>query len=316
MDSRRVFCDRSAHGPAPTGSPKGSDAHRGAIASEGVNGLAQRRIRLECVEGMRLPSCWRASMIAVLLLVMAGVLAGCGLEPTPVIKLPTPTLESITATPLVPAPTPRASALPPAAVTSIATTALPASTPTPEPGGRTLVLTPKAGDVGWWASSDPRGSHLGDSFLYTGNFDDEVFASAVRLDLRLVPRGAPIREAVLELAGLRDDRLGTTGDGDGWTVQFLPPEEFKDFAGGDFQSLYNAPAAVTLFPILSAADLAANRVNSLSLDASAREWLSRQILDGVGSVVLRITGPVGGTPSLFAWDSGSGPMTAGVGPSW
>jgi hypothetical protein len=314
MDSRRVFCDRSAHGPALTGSPKGSDARRGAIAPEGVARLSQRRIRIECVERMRLPACWRASMIAVLLLVMAGVLAGCGLEPTPVIKLPTPTLESITATPLVPTPTLRASALPPAAVTSIATTALPASTPTPEPGGRTVVLTPKAGDVGWWASSDPRGGHLGDSFLYTGNFDDEVFASAVRLDLRLVPRGAPIREAVLELTGLRDDRLGTTGEGDGWTVQFLPPQEFKDFARGDFQSLYNAPAAVTLFPILSAADLAANRVNSLSLDASAREWLGRQIVDGVDSVVLRITGPAGGTPSLFAWDSGSGPMTAGVGP--
>ncbi len=177
-----------------------------------------------------------------------------------------------------------------------------------------MVLTPKAADVGWWASSDPRGGHQGDSFLYTGYFDDEVFVSAVRLDLRQVPRGAPIRDAALELTGLRDDRLGTTGAGDGWTVQFLPPEEFKDFARGDFQSLYNTPAAVTLFPILSAADLAANRVNSLSLDASAREWLSRQIVDGVGSVVLRITGPVGGTPSLFAWDSGSGPMTAGAGP--
>ena len=56
MDSRRVFCDRSAHGPAPTGSPRASDARRGAIASEGVDRLAQRRIRLECVEGMRLPS--------------------------------------------------------------------------------------------------------------------------------------------------------------------------------------------------------------------------------------------------------------------
>ena len=176
------------------------------------------------------------------------------------------------------------------------------------------MLAPKAGDVGWWVSSDPRGGNLGDSFLYTGYFDNEVFASAVRLDLRQVPRGAPILDATLKLTGLRDDRLGTTGDGGEWTVQFLPPEEFKDFAGGDFQSLYNAPAAVTLFPTLSAADLAANRLNSLSLDASAREWLSRQIVDGVDSVVLRITGPVGGTPSLFAWDSGSGPMTAGVGP--
>ena len=302
MEPRGVFYGGSAYGTAPAGATRGSDTLREVNASEGIGVFAGRSVRLECVERTLLRSSLRASMIAVLLLLMAGVLTGCALEPTPVIKLPTPTPENITATPLLPTSAPSATVLP---LTS---------TPTPEPGSRTLVLTPKAGDVGWWASNDSRGGHLGDSFLYAGYFDDDVFASAVRLDLRQVPRGAPIRDAVLHLTGLQDDRLSPSADDGGWTVQFLPPEEFKDFARGDFQSLYNAPAAVTLFPILSVADLAANRENSLSLDASAREWLGRQVADGVGSIVLRITGPVGGTPSMFAWDSGSGPMTAGAGP--
>ena len=302
MEPRCFFPDWSAHGPAPAGATRGPDTLRKVNASEGIGIFALWSARPACVERMLLRSSLRAGMIAVLLLLMAGVLTGCALEPTPVIKLPTPTPENITATPLIPTSTPSATILPPT------------STPTPEPGSRTLVLTPKAGDVGWWASNDSRGGHVGDSFLYAGYFDDEVFASAIRLDLRQVPRGAPIRDAVLHLTGLQEDRLSPSADNGAWTVQFLPPEEFNDFARGDFQSLFNAPVAVTLFPILSAGDLAANRENSLSLDASAREWLGRQVVDGVDSILLRITGPVGGTPSLFAWDSGSGPMTAGAGP--
>ena len=302
MEPRCFFPDWSAHGPAPVGATRSPDTLRKVNASEGIGIFALWSARPACVERMLLRSSLRAGMIAVLLLLMAGVLTGCALEPTPVIKVPTPTPENITATPLIPTSTPSATILPPT------------STPTPEPGSRTLVLTPKAGDVGWWASNDSRGGHVGDSFLYAGYFDDEVFASAIRLDLRQVPRGAPIRDAMLHLTGLQEDRLSPSADNGGWTVQFLPPEEFNDFARGDFQSLFNAPVAVTLFPILSAGDLAANRENSLSLDASAREWLGRQVVDGVDSILLRITGPVGGTPSLFAWDSGSGPRTAGAGP--
>jgi hypothetical protein len=302
MEPGRVLDGWPAYGPAPAGATRGADTLRAVNASEGIGLFTLRSTRLEWVERTHLRFILRASMVAAFLLLMTGVLTGCAWEPTPVIKLPTPTPESITATPLLPTPTPTATVLPST------------PTPTPEPGSRTLVLRPEAGDVGWWSSNDPRGGHLGDSFLYAGYFDDEVFASAVRLDLRQVPRGAPIRDAVLELTGLQDDRLSPAVDGGGWTVQFLPPEGFTDFARGDFQTLYNAPAAVTLFPTLSAADLGRNRVNSLSLDASAREWLSRQVVDGVGSVVLRIIGPVGGRPSLFAWDSGSGPITAGEGP--
>ena len=175
-------------------------------------------------------------------------------------------------------------------------------------------MTPQASDVGWWASNDTQAKHLGDSFLYAGNFDNEVFASAIRFDLQGMPRGAPIREAVLQLTGLRDDRLAAEAGDVPWTVQFVNPQALPELARTDFQALYNAPAEVVLFPTLNAADLKTLKVNSLALDASAREWLAQQLVNGATSVIARIVGPTGGTPTLFAWDSGSGPATSGAGP--
>ena len=187
-------------------------------------------------------------------------------------------------------------------------------TATPEPGGKIVVITPGATDSGWWASGGAQGILPSDSFLYSGYFDDEVFLSAVRLDLRQVPRGAPIRSATLELTGLREDRLDPAVENAKWTVQILDTEEIKDFARSDFQALYNAPAAVTLFPTLAAKDLGVRRVNTLTFDATALNWLSSQVLDGATSIIVRLRGPDAAPPSLFAWDGGSGKMTAGTGP--
>ena len=102
-------------------------------------------------------------------------------------------------------------------------------------------------------------------------------------------------------------------------MQLLAAESFKDLADGparaDFQQIYNAPAAVTLFPTLYPADLGQNQANVLSLDASGREWLAQQVVNGAPYVVARIVGPTGGNDSLFAWDSGAGPATGGEAPA-
>ena len=240
----------------------------------------------------------------ILLLFAAGI-SGCAME--------TPTRTTLTRTP-APTSTPLATSTPVPVVPPSATFPVVRPTATPEPGGRIVALTPSAADTGWWSSGDARGIHQGDSFLYAGYFGDEVFVSAVRLDLRQVPRGAPLRSVTLELTGLREDRLDPAVENAKWTVQILDTKEIRDFARSDFQALYNAPAAVTLFPSLTAKDLGVRRVNSLSLDATARDWLSRQVLDGTTSVIVRLTGPDGAPPSLFAWDSGSGQMSGGAGP--
>lgn len=187
------------------------------------------------------------------------------------------------------------------------------STFTPEPGGRILAIAPKAGNAGWFASGEARGNHLGDSFLYAGYFGGQVFISTVRFDLSSVPRGAPIRAATLQLTGLKGDRFNPAAGGT-WSVQLLPAAALPDYARAGFQAVFNAQAAVTLVPTLYPADLTVGRPNTWAVDPGGREWLAGQLLDGATAVIARITGPSGGDDTLFAWDSGAGPATLGVGP--
>lgn len=190
---------------------------------------------------------------------------------------------------------------------------VPTPTLTPEPGGRVLVLAPRAGDAGWFASGEARGNHLGDSFLYAGYFGGQVFISAVRFDLSRVPRGAPIRAATLQLSGLKGDRFNPAAGGT-WSVQLLSAAALPDYARATFQALFNAPAAITLVPTLYPADLIIGRSNTWVIDPGGREWLMAQLVDGATAVIARIAGPAGGDDTLFAWDSGTGPTTLGAGP--
>jgi hypothetical protein len=175
-----------------------------------------------------------------------------------------------------------------------------------------LALAPKAGDAGWWTSGEGRGNHLGDSYLYAGYFNGQAFVAAARFELGRIARGAPIREATLRLTGLRADRFRPEAGGV-WQVQLLAGDAVKEFARADFQTLFNATAGVTLFPAFYPADLGENRVQELRLDAGARAWLAGQVVNGAPVVIARIIGPAGGD-TLFAWDSGSGPASAGNGP--
>ena len=187
------------------------------------------------------------------------------------------------------------------------------STPTAEPGGQVVTLQVKPGLGGWWTSGNARANHLGDSFLYSGFFDGEAFIAAVSIDLRTLPRGAPVREATLRLTGLQADRLRPAAGG-AWSIQLLPASVFGAFERVDFQALYNASPAVSLFPVLYPEQLAPRTTNSWSLELAGREWLARQIDEGAGSVIIRVSGPTGGDGTLFAWDSGTGPETTGQGP--
>jgi len=184
------------------------------------------------------------------------------------------------------------------------------ATPTPESGGQVLTLTPRRGDVGWWASGDTRTGHLGDSFLYAGYSGDQAFISAIRFDVSRVTRGASIPYATLRLKGLTADRLDSEAGGT-WSVQLLDTDAVQYLARADFQEIFNARAAVTLVPVLSSDDLGVNRINAWSLDRASRQWLEQQVLDGETLLIVRISGPAGGEESLFAWDSGHGSSSKG-----
>lgn len=227
----------------------------------------------------------------------------------------------------VPAPTP---APQPAAVSAVATaTPVPSrpatttptptvtvtyyATPTSEPGGRVISLTPRAQDTGWWESGDAQANHLGDSFLYAGYLEEKVYVAVVRFDLRSVPRGAPIRDVSVRLTGLQADRLRPDSAAS-WSAQLLTADQAQDLARASFQTLFNAPVELSLFPVLRASDLGVREVNQWSLQPADRDWLTKQLLAGTQAVLLRITGPVGGEGTLFAWDSGVGQASMGEGP--
>jgi hypothetical protein len=77
------------------------------------------------------------------------------------------------------------------------------------------------------ASNESRGNHLGDSYLYAGFFDGIVYHGVMQFDLSAVPRGATIYDAVLEIAGLDDTRLGDAGV---WEVRVLGREADADWS--------------------------------------------------------------------------------------
>ena len=187
-------------------------------------------------------------------------------------------------------------------------------TPTPEPGGQVLYITPKLQDVGWWVSDSNRQSNIGDSFLYSGFADDHTYVSCIRFDLSALPRGADIVQGNLRLTGLRNVQNASNNDGT-WLIQLISQKSLARLDNADFLTVYSAPAAITLLPMLQPTNLAPNKVNSWELDKTVREWLKQQLIDGATIVTMRIIGPTSGSNALFAWDSGQGSESGGEPPA-
>ena len=257
---------------------------------------------------------WRRALfwVASLLLVAAVI---CIIGAKILSALPEPTLASgfdPSAT-LSPASTlgPAATALPIATPTPAYGFLEPTGTPTPYPGGAIYDLSPQAGAVGWVASDEERGNNLGDSFLYAGVFDGFIYYGVFYLDLSLVPRGATIHSGVLALTGLDDRRLGTDG---AWKVRVLAGEVEAGWSRQTYQEVHNAAIQWILTPALSADELLAGSTNSFVLPKGLLHDLEERLLDEQYLVYFRIDGPLTGENSLYAWDSGFGPLSQGDGP--
>jgi hypothetical protein len=201
----------------------------------------------------------------------------------------------------------------PAAVAFLAT---PTPTVTPPPGVKVYTLSPVGGDIGWVASGEERGNHFGDSYLYAGIFEGQIFNGAFQFDLSAIPRGAPIYQAVLQLTGLRDDRLARridqSGAGGVWSLRLLEPEIDPEWRRQNFQAIFNAPVMQTLNPVLSDRDLAVGQTNLFELSPAQIKILeTRLVEDEKPKVSFRLEGPVVGPDNLFAWDTGYGPESQG-----
>lgn len=218
---------------------------------------------------------------------------------TPTVVL-TPTLPPPTVTP-----SPIAEAV--AAAATTAEDGSPTSAPTEVL--RNLVLTPSPDQMGWLDSTGV--TAWSDTFLYAGAVDGANLISGMRFDLSRVGRGAAVEGGTLHLTGLADNRLDSSLGGL-WRVQFIGQTELSDLTSSDFMMLYSAPASITTLRDLSPADLTSGVENTWELDSYVLDWLTRQVLEGATSMIVRIVyTPEGAGDTLFAWDSGLGDRSGG-----
>jgi len=192
----------------------------------------------------------------------------------------------------------------------------PTATGTPQPGDTIFTLSPATGDVGWLTSTDERGNHLGDSFIYSGIFDGQIYVGAIQFDLSAVPRGASISQAFIRLTGLREDRLGRKIDqpGGAWLLRWLESDIDTGWRRHGFQDIFNASVQETLSPAVNDQDLAVNKTNTFSFSPAQLQTLEQFLIDSQQPVLsFRLDGPLVGSDNLFAWDSGYGAESQGNG---
>jgi hypothetical protein len=181
------------------------------------------------------------------------------------------------------------------------------------PDQKLLELIPQAGSVGWVRSNDSRNNHFGDSYIYTGISQGDIFHGAIQFDLSGVARGAPISYAALALTGLDDARLNRSSDAT-WQVRWLDPALNESWGRLSFQEIHNARIVQTLLPAIGQADLASDARTVFLFDEQQIAALQQALIDEQSQIVFRIDGPEAGAENLFAWDTGYGPQSAGSRP--
>jgi len=320
------FCLQETHVDCPLYSPtapvvpaRALPAHRSPDAAG-----QPRRVRR-----FSLPTIAATAFVLVFLIGLTAFLIGT-LRPT-ASEASTPAASAtvsgvgVVSTPGTPTPTTAASGTP-AEITD--TSGLPAellptadvrATPAVDPEDSQVTL--QAEGAIWWLSDDRRLNYRSDSFLYAGSQNGKTYISAAYFDLEEVPRGTPIRQAALELTGLRANGFDPSAQSM-WIVQLIaePAEDalepdVKSMLQTDFAEASTASASPPLFPNLGPSDLAVGKTNRWELDAAARSWLERQLINEQSTIYVRImASTLDSKDTLFAWDSGIGSASSGAKP--
>lgn len=199
-----------------------------------------------------------------------------------------------------------------------AVAAVDAPTSTPVPDAELRQLYPQSVDIGWVSSDEERGNHFGDSFLYAGIFDGQIYQSAFQFSLGSIPRGAPIYSASIEMVGLNEDRLSENIDEAKpqalWLLRMLEPTTEQEWSRSSYQDIFNSKAIQTINPILTENDLGVGIRNVFEFTPEQINLLAAQIIAVETPVAsFRLEGPVIGPNNLFAWDTGYGPRSGGNG---
>lgn len=251
-----------------------------------------------------------------LLVIVGGIYAALNFAaPSPPAEIPLPVL--VTPSPVrsvEPSPTathvPLPTSTPVPSPTATATPTTPPASPTSElpAGGIIYALSPDVNSVGWVQAGE-EGNHFGESFLYSGLRDGVLYHGAMQFDLSFIPNGSTIFLAELELTGLAADGLT---DASSFTINILTEDIDADWSRHNYEAIHSAEIDETLNPVLTAADLGVEKVNSLTFNAAQRSIIEKR-LEG-NRISLRIDSLAPDLAGWFAWDSGYGDQSKGHGP--
>lgn len=300
-DHQSSYCLGSAH----TTCPRFGSAERHEVTEVRVK---RKKPRARTAPRLRIVL-WAALALAAVL--VAWQLATLLAAPQPVSPVGQVTTATPTASAAAAMPTPDPGFAPSPAPTTIPAALIlneTVATPTVAAGDLFFNLAPQAAAVGWVSSNEARGNHLGDSFLHAGVVEGNIFHGVLQFDLSRVPRGAPIRSAVLTLTGLDDGRLDRSSS-DSWQLRWLAPEINEAWSRQSFQTIHNAPVQQTILPAFRQEVLAPFAVNQFVFDQAQLALLQQALIDNQTLVAFRLDGPLGGPDNMFTWDSGYGPAS-------
>lgn len=169
-------------------------------------------------------------------------------------------------------------------------------------------MNPNVNRVGWVVGGQ-EGNHFGESNLYTGVFEGNVYHGAFQFDISFIAPGSSIHYAAVELTGLDDQKLGNDGN---WVLQMLDTQVDPEWPLHGFEQIDRASVTFTLPPALGNGDLSRGKTHVFVFNAGQRAELEERIARGV--VSFRLDGPSFGDDNLFGWDSGYGDESLGHGP--
>lgn len=177
-------------------------------------------------------------------------------------------------------------------------------TPPPELDVDYVVLRPAPADVGYVpqvSTHKDRPNHLGYPSIYAGTWTRGTnrHYGMAQFDLSPIPAGASILDARLEMVG-RESRFVKPG---AWSIKLLGEAIDSVWRGATFESVDDAPVVADVGLMLTAADVAVGRVNTLGFDQHALDVLNAR-LSTTRRLSLRVDGPGSEENNLFAWQSG------------
>ncbi|MFN8472916.1 MAG: S8 family serine peptidase [Anaerolineae bacterium] len=190
-------------------------------------------------------------------------------------------------------------------------TPIPTSTPVPPPptpvptlgpnNDVTVQIPPLAAYAGWVVSYEQRGNHLGDDDMYVGVYDGAQYVGALQFDLSAIPPGAQVNWATLFLMG-RSNRY--TIQGGDFKTTLLASSADSLWPSLTFTGLQNAPASVTLQPVLHGEDLVVGPPYFYRFEPGALAELGQRA-GTTRRLSFRLEGPSAGDDNLFSWNSGA-----------